>query len=132
MKLWKGLYYCMWMCDRMRVQQRLADDLADLVSVLQPNNTILFIKAFWATLSIQWPILDQHRYGHLIKDSDCSLDKFYLLARRYVAAGFRFLQSRDWQEDYLRDYNKMLTAGPLQYVPYLSIVTLQPNKPKDS
>jgi ribosomal RNA-processing protein 1 len=61
LKLWKGLYYCMWMCDRMRVQQRLADDLGDLVSVLRPKNTILFIQAFWTTLSNQWPILDQHR-----------------------------------------------------------------------
>ena len=61
MKLWKGLYYCMWMCDRMRVQQRLADDLANLVSVLQPKNTILFIQAFWTTLCNQWPLLDQHR-----------------------------------------------------------------------
>src|SRR5579871_4874922 len=26
LKLWKGLYYCMWMCDRMRVQQQLADN----------------------------------------------------------------------------------------------------------
>jgi ribosomal RNA-processing protein 1 len=51
----------MWMCDRMRVQQQLADTLADLVSVLQPYNTILFIQAFWDILTRQWPTLDQHR-----------------------------------------------------------------------
>ena len=61
LKLWKGLYYCMWMCDRMRVQQQLADTLADLVSVLDKQNTILFIQAFWTILAKQWPTLDQHR-----------------------------------------------------------------------
>ena len=63
LKLWKGLYYCMWMCDRMRVQQQLADTLADLVSVLRTDNTILFIQAFWTILAKQWPALDQHRYS---------------------------------------------------------------------
>jgi ribosomal RNA-processing protein 1 len=62
LKLWKGLYYCMWMCDRMRVQQQLADTLGNLVSVLQTHNTILFIQAFWTILCKQWPTLDQHRY----------------------------------------------------------------------
>src|SRR5271154_6142448 len=27
------------------------------------------------------------------------LDKFYLLARRYVGAGFRFLKNNEWSED---------------------------------
>jgi ribosomal RNA-processing protein 1 len=62
LKLWKGLYYCMWMSDRMRVQQQLADTLAELVDVLQPHNKILFIQAFWTILAKQWPTLDQHRY----------------------------------------------------------------------
>jgi hypothetical protein len=61
LKLWKGLYYCMWMCDRMRVQQQLADTLAELVDVLQPQNTITFFDAFWSTLAKQWHTLDQHR-----------------------------------------------------------------------
>jgi len=61
LKLWKGLYYCMWMCDRMRVQQQLADTLAELVDVVQPQNTITFFDAFWSTLAKQWHTLDQHR-----------------------------------------------------------------------
>jgi ribosomal RNA-processing protein 1 len=63
LKLWKGLYYCMWMSDRMRVQQQLADTLGDLVSVLHTKNTILFVQAFWTILCKQWPTLDQHRYA---------------------------------------------------------------------
>jgi hypothetical protein len=69
LKLWKGLYYCMWMSDRMRVQQQLADTLGDLVSVLQKKNIILFIQAFWTILCKQWPTLDQHRYAFSKFDS---------------------------------------------------------------
>jgi Nucleolar protein,Nop52 len=55
------LHVELWMCDRMRVQQQLADVVAELVSVLQPQNTTLFLQAFWTTLAKQWPTLDQHR-----------------------------------------------------------------------
>ena len=72
LKLWKGLYYCMWMCDRMRVQQQLADTLADLVSILQTDNTILFIQAFWTILAKQWPTLDQHRSPHVKYEANLS------------------------------------------------------------
>ena len=45
-----------------------------------------------------------------------SIDKFYLLARRYVAAGFRFLKTQDWKNEVLEEYNSMLSEGPLQCV----------------
>lgn len=45
------------------------------------------------------------------------IDKFYLLARRYVAAGFRFLKSQEWKTDVIEEYNSMLSDGPLQYIP---------------
>jgi Nucleolar protein,Nop52 len=61
LKLWKGLYYCMWMCDRIHVQQQLADALAELVDVVSCKNTIKFFTTFWATLARQWQTLDQHR-----------------------------------------------------------------------
>src|SRR5438552_16958583 len=91
-KLCKRLYDCMWMCDRMRVQQQLADTLADLVSVLQTENTIIFFQAFWTTLSKQWPTLDHHRFTSKVFKLTglLRLDKFYLLARRYVNAAFKF------------------------------------------
>jgi ribosomal RNA-processing protein 1 len=47
LKLWKGLFFCMWMSDRPRPQQRLAGDLADLVAVLPESNVLPFLSAFW-------------------------------------------------------------------------------------
>jgi len=130
LKLWKGLYYCMWMCDRMRVQQQLADTLGDLVSVLQDNNTILFIQAFWTILAKQWPTLDQHRWACHWKLTDSRLDKFYLLARRYVAAGLKFLQSKDWSQETVTEYNEMLESGPLRYDSISFALTVSPKNTK--
>ncbi|XP_022104110.1 ribosomal RNA processing protein 1 homolog B-like [Acanthaster planci] len=31
MRLWKGLFYCMWMCDKPVIQEEMADKIADLV-----------------------------------------------------------------------------------------------------
>lgn len=45
--------------------------------------------------------------------TDGRLDKFYLLARRYVAAGFKLLQKQDWSEEYVSKYTEMLSSGPL-------------------
>jgi hypothetical protein len=45
------------------------------------------------------------------------IDKFYLLARRYVAASFRFLKNQAWKSDVIEEYNSMLSEGPLQYIP---------------
>ena len=30
MKLWKGLFYCMWMCDKPVIQEELADQISDM------------------------------------------------------------------------------------------------------
>ena len=45
--------------------------------------------------------------------TDGRLDKFYLLARRYVAAGFKFLRKQNWSEEYVSKYLEMLSSGPL-------------------
>jgi ribosomal RNA-processing protein 1 len=42
------------------------------------------------------------------------IDKFYLLARRYVAAAFRFLKEEEWSEKFVKEYTEMLSNGPLQ------------------
>ncbi|KAH7330190.1 hypothetical protein BKA65DRAFT_508835 [Rhexocercosporidium sp. MPI-PUGE-AT-0058] len=78
LKLWKGLFYCMWMSDRPRTQQALANSLADLVSVLPPVSVIPFLRAFWQTMQREWTNIDVLR-----------MEKFLLLARRYLGATFK-------------------------------------------
>jgi hypothetical protein len=47
-----------WMSDRPRTQQRLANDLADLVAVCHDSNRVAFLRAFWATMAKNWTKID--------------------------------------------------------------------------
>ncbi|RKP08794.1 hypothetical protein THASP1DRAFT_15167, partial [Thamnocephalis sphaerospora] len=102
LKLWKGLFYCMWMSDKPLVQQQLCDDLAGLTAQLPNERLMSWLSAFWTTMCREWSGIDKHR-----------VDKFYLLMRRYVSAGFKALQSTDWDPSIIGEYMEMLTSGPL-------------------
>ena len=66
LKLWKGLFFCMWMSDRPRPQQMLAADLADLVAVLPESNVLPFLTAFWKTMAREWTNIDVLRYAESV------------------------------------------------------------------
>ncbi|KAJ1594685.1 hypothetical protein NDA11_000921 [Ustilago hordei] len=120
-KLWKGLFYCFWMSDKPLIQQRLANDLAQLVLVHPSCSTsftsstcttspgeeggmseralagLKFLEAFWDTIVSEWGALDKHR-----------IDKFYLLVRRFVASGFQLLAEEGWNLDATRRFAQIL------------------------
>jgi ribosomal RNA-processing protein 1 len=74
LKLWKGLFYCMWMADKPVVQHELAEELAKLQGRFRaPANALLFAKTFFETMRREWGGLDRLR-----------LDKFYSLIRKFV------------------------------------------------
>ncbi|KAF3904358.1 hypothetical protein AA313_de0207616 [Arthrobotrys entomopaga] len=102
LKLWKGLFYCMWLSDRPLTQQRLADELASLVDVIKPHNVFTFLEAYWTTIAREWNTIDALR-----------MDKFMLLVRRYVAASLRYLHSKGWDEVVVGENNRLLESLPL-------------------
>ncbi|KTW32243.1 uncharacterized protein T551_00334 [Pneumocystis jirovecii RU7] len=102
LKLWKGLFYCMWMSDRSFTQQKLANDLANLVSKCSTDNALLFLKAFWETICREWISIDILR-----------LNKFYLLIRKYIEQGFRICMMSSWSEEVLKKYIFLLKSIPL-------------------
>ncbi|KAF8477051.1 hypothetical protein BDZ91DRAFT_708593 [Kalaharituber pfeilii] len=102
LKLWKGLFYCMWMSDRPRTQQRLVVDLASLVDTMQENTALLFLECFWETMAREWNGIDVLR-----------MDKFLLLVRGYLASSFRYLKVRNWSGDLLPRYMDILQEIPL-------------------
>ncbi|KAK6542171.1 hypothetical protein TWF694_007935 [Orbilia ellipsospora] len=102
LKLWKGLFYCMWLSDRPLTQQRLADELASLVDVIKPHNVFTFLEAYWTTIAREWNTIDALR-----------MDKFMLLVRRYVAASLRYLHSKGWDEEIIGENNSLLESLPL-------------------
>lgn len=69
LKLWKGLFYCMWMSDKMLVQQELATRIGELsLQFKSTSDTLLFLDCFCETMLREWQGLDRLR-----------LDKFYML-----------------------------------------------------
>ncbi|KAF2461099.1 nucleolar protein,Nop52-domain-containing protein [Lineolata rhizophorae] len=103
LKLWKGLFYCVWMSDKVRTQRRLAIELAELVDVLQGDVVLPFLDAFWKTMAREWPGIDVLR-----------MDKFLFLVRQYLAASFRYLAKNDWSNhEAIKAYMDTLAATPL-------------------
>ncbi|KAF2094871.1 hypothetical protein NA57DRAFT_45844 [Rhizodiscina lignyota] len=103
LKLWKGLFYCMWMSDRARTQQQLARDLASLVDEVRPNVVIPFLDAFWKTMAREWVGIDALR-----------MDKFLYLVRQYLHASFLYLSRHKWSNTASIDaYMAVLESTPL-------------------
>ncbi|KAH8593379.1 hypothetical protein B0O99DRAFT_463393, partial [Bisporella sp. PMI_857] len=101
LKLWKGLFYCMWMSDRPLTQQALANSLADLVSILPTENTIPFLRAYWQTMQREWTNIDYLR-----------MEKFLLLMRRYLGATFAVLKKGKWNEKDINEHLALLEEFP--------------------
>ncbi|KAK4121618.1 Nop52-domain-containing protein [Parathielavia appendiculata] len=81
LKLWKGLFYALWMCDRAIPQQNLCAELADLIYKLPRDAVVPWLRGFWATMSREWTGIDVLR-----------MEKFLLLVRRVVGAGFKWMR----------------------------------------
>ncbi|KAI8956294.1 nucleolar protein,Nop52-domain-containing protein [Xylaria longipes] len=82
LKLWKGLYYSLWMCDRPIPQQNLCAELAGLIDVLPDEAVGPWLAAFWETVGREWTNIDVYR-----------LEKFMLLVRRVLGVGLSWVCS---------------------------------------
>ncbi|OQR88136.1 ribosomal RNA processing protein 1 [Achlya hypogyna] len=85
-KIWKALFYCMWMSDKMKIQMELADNLSKLVHAFPADDLKLrFVHSFLKTMQREWHGIDGLR-----------LDKFYSLMRMTLFQSFKFLEAADW------------------------------------
>ncbi|KAK4445640.1 nucleolar protein,Nop52-domain-containing protein [Podospora aff. communis PSN243] len=110
LKLWKGLFFALWMCDRAIPQQTLCQELADLIYVLPRNAVVPWLRGFWATMSREWTGIDVLR-----------MEKFLLLVRRVVGAGFSWMKNAEkekkgkgktWEEARVEDVLGLLKEWP--------------------
>jgi ribosomal RNA-processing protein 1 len=102
LKLWKGLFYSMWMCDRPKPQANLAAELAQLPSLLPPATVIPFLRAFWQTMAREWTNVDVLR-----------MEKFLLLVRRYIGATFGLCEKDGWSAATVQSHLELLEELPL-------------------
>ncbi|KFQ51481.1 Ribosomal RNA processing protein 1 B, partial [Nestor notabilis] len=88
LKIWKGLFYCMWMQDKPLLQEELANNISQLIHTIE-NTKIrhLFIQTFWQTMNREWNGIDSLR-----------LDKYYMLMRKILRQSFEVLKRKEWDE----------------------------------
>jgi len=103
LRVWKALYYCMWLSDKSLVQQDLAVQLSRLIHVFgSPESSLLFVKTFFLTINREWLLLDSLR-----------LDKFYMFIRKMLEETFRFLAAHQWQPSIVEKFMLMLSESSL-------------------
>ncbi|EGI59908.1 Ribosomal RNA processing protein 1-like protein [Acromyrmex echinatior] len=97
MSLWKGLFYCMWMSDKMLIQEELAESLSKLVHCLKSKDTIiLYTSCALQTLATEWFGIDQYR-----------LDKFSMLVRRILRQTFVVCKNHSWNMEWVTEFSKI-------------------------
>jgi ribosomal RNA-processing protein 1 len=95
-KLWSGLFYALYMCDRPLPQQVLCADLAALLDVLPDAAVPAWLAAFWDVVARRWTTgIDVLR-----------MEKFLLLVRRVLARSLAWVH-----EDSANSSTKTKTAA---------------------
>ncbi|XP_039101366.1 ribosomal RNA processing protein 1 homolog B isoform X2 [Hyaena hyaena] len=92
LKIWKGLFYCMWVQDEPLVQEELANTISQLVHVVNNSEAQhLFIQTFWQTMNREWKGIDRLRLG-----------KYYMLIRLVLRQSFEVLKRNGWEESRIK------------------------------
>uniref|UniRef100_A0A1B6F737 Ribosomal RNA processing protein 1 homolog n=1 Tax=Cuerna arida TaxID=1464854 RepID=A0A1B6F737_9HEMI len=107
MRIWKGLFYCMWMSDKPLVQEELAEEISNLIhSFATFKSSLLFVETFFESLGVEWFGIDQLR-----------LDKFMMLVRRFMRQSFELVARIGWPKDEVQQlsdvYYRTLNTAPL-------------------
>lgn len=103
-KLWRGLYFSMWYCDKPIPQQNLAGNLGELFSqVVTKPNLPNFQRAFWAIIAKEWPTIDKWR-----------IDKYLMLVRRVLRHSLFRLQAENWKDEDIESFLEVLQEFPLR------------------
>uniref|UniRef100_A0A8C3VHG1 RRP1B protein n=1 Tax=Catharus ustulatus TaxID=91951 RepID=A0A8C3VHG1_CATUS len=98
LKIWKGLFYCMWMQDKPLLQEELAANISQLIHVFQNTEARhLFIQTFWQTMNREWNGIDNLR-----------LDKYYMLMRLILRQSFEVLKRNEWDEGLIEPLLQLL------------------------
>ncbi|XP_042637777.1 ribosomal RNA processing protein 1 homolog B [Orycteropus afer afer] len=92
LKIWKGLFYCMWVQDEPLLQEELANTISQLIHVVNNSEAQhLFIQTFWQTVNREWEGIDRLR-----------LDKYCMLTRLVLRQSFEVLKRNGWEESQIK------------------------------
>ncbi|XP_077094577.1 uncharacterized protein rrp1 isoform X2 [Siphateles boraxobius] len=100
MKIWKGLFYCVWMQDMPLLQEELSTKISRLLHSFQTlDSQLLFFKAFLQTMKREWTGIDRLR-----------MDKFFQLVRFVFREVFEMLKRRQWESSVVGEFLQLFSA----------------------
>ncbi|XP_045134141.1 ribosomal RNA processing protein 1 homolog B-like [Portunus trituberculatus] len=98
LKLWKGLFYCMYMADKPLVQESVAEDISGLIHYINnEEDRKNFIKAGFLTFAREWNGIDVFR-----------IDKYMMFVRRFMRHIFTHLRACEWNLKNVMAYTSIL------------------------
>ncbi|XP_028824027.1 ribosomal RNA processing protein 1 homolog A [Denticeps clupeoides] len=100
LKIWKGLFYCLWMQDKPLLQEELSESIAALIHNFHTADMqLLYFEAFLHTFKREWNGIDRLR-----------MDKFYQLVRFVFRQVFEMLKRRDWDSSVVSKFLQLLSS----------------------
>lgn len=104
LKLWKGLFYCLWMQDKPLLQEELSNQISTLIHSFQDiDGQLLYLESFLQTFKREWTGIDRLR-----------MDKFFQLVRLMFRQTFEMLKRKNWESSAVTRFLELLTAHLLQ------------------
>ncbi|XP_061782272.1 uncharacterized protein [Nerophis lumbriciformis] len=100
LKLWKGLFYCLWMQDKPLLQEVLSNSVSSLIkSFHDVNGQFLYVESFFKTFKREWTGIDRLR-----------MDKFFQLVRFMFRQTFEMLKKKTWESSVVERFLQLLTT----------------------
>uniref|UniRef100_A0A087XNZ0 Ribosomal RNA processing 1B n=1 Tax=Poecilia formosa TaxID=48698 RepID=A0A087XNZ0_POEFO len=106
LKLWKGLFYCLWMQDKplLLPKEELSNQISTLIHSFQDlDKQLMYLESFFQTLKREWTGIDRLR-----------MDKFYQLVRFMFRQSFDVLRRRNWESSAVGKFLELLKYHLLQ------------------
>lgn len=89
LKIWKALYYCMWLSDKQPIQAELAERLCEIMDDFSSQQlSLLYLRMFFRIMMREWAHLDQYR-----------VNKFYSLIRLMFRKALKLANEASWSSD---------------------------------
>nr|XP_055071317.1 ribosomal RNA processing protein 1 homolog B isoform X1 [Misgurnus anguillicaudatus] len=104
LKIWKGLFYCLWMQDLPLLQEELSTKISGLLhSFRTVDSQFLYFKTFLQTMKREWNGIDRLR-----------MDKFYQCVRFVFREVFEMLKRQDWKPSVVNEFLELISGQLLQ------------------
>lgn len=104
MRIWKGLFYCVWMSDKPLVQEEIVESISNLIHCFTHLEDVeKFVHCFFLSISQGWMNLDGHR-----------IDKYLMLIRRFLRQIFEYMYKEGWDNECVDALCGVLEKGFIQ------------------